>query len=367
MFAFLVVISTIAVQILSAITSASALGSDSQHSLAQKASECTLLPRPLKDTKYDSNAGISADYREMAFMYINELFHGELKVGEVNHEHVIAHPNHHLHGPSWGPTPTSAVPLMYGEKGYYVVRLVGGEEWVKYHTNSRDFNKSFYLDYSRPNVVILKRSNAYPEFAKNLLYVPPLLYPCHVHSDQDQRPIDVASTFYIVGNSPRRGKFLEKMGNRIQNFNDVFGWKSTGEWYRKLKIMVNVHQSEYLLTFEELRVLPALLNGVVVISEDVPMREEIPYHQHIIWGSLDEIPALIEKTLANYDHYYRTLVGPDSDFMHNILKLAHKTKQNAEKVAEGLRKRSGLPAKPRKHDEHHHHGPEEDLRTLRAT
>jgi hypothetical protein len=39
-----------------------------------------------------------------------------------------------------------------------------------------------------------------------------------------------------------------------------------------------MHQKEQYNTFEEFRVLPALLRGAVIVAEDVPLREVV----HII-------------------------------------------------------------------------------------
>ena len=74
-----------------------------------------------------------------------------------------------------------------------------------------------------------------------------------------------------------------------------------------LRILVNVHQTDHHHTFEELRVLPALCNGVLIISEEVPLKEEIPYSESIIWSSYDRLPETIEKVKENYDYYYKKI------------------------------------------------------------
>ena len=71
--------------------------------------------------------------------------------------------------------------------------------------------------------------------------------------------------------------------------------------------MVNVHQTDHHHTFEELRVLPALLNCVIIISEDVPLKESIPYGEYIIWCTYDEIPAKTLEVINNYTYYFDKL------------------------------------------------------------
>ena len=68
--------------------------------------------------------------------------------------------------------------------------------------------------------------------------------------------------------------------------------------------MVNVHQTDHHHTFEELRVLPALLNGVIVISEDVPLKEKIPYSEYIIWVEYDKLSETTLDVYNNYLEYY---------------------------------------------------------------
>ena len=53
--------------------------------------------------------------------------------------------------------------------------------------------------------------------------------------------------------------------------------------------------------------LPALRCGVIVISESVPLMQECRYSDFIIWGKLEELPALTQAVLANYDSYYQKI------------------------------------------------------------
>ena len=59
-----------------------------------------------------------------------------------------------------------------------------------------------------------------------------------------------------------------------------------------------------LSTFEELRVLPALLNGVIIISENVPLKEKIPYSEYIIWVEYEKLAETTLEVYNNYLEYY---------------------------------------------------------------
>jgi len=120
---------------------------------------------------------------------------------------------------------------------------------------------------------------------------------------------DIITLFDAKGNQ-RRVNILNKLKELEVNnktITDCFSNKCLLNTYNKAKILINVHQTEHHHTFEELRVLPALLNGVIIISEDVPLKEKIPYSDFIIWCDYDKI---CEKTLEvseNYEKYYNEI------------------------------------------------------------
>jgi hypothetical protein len=77
--------------------------------------------------------------------------------------------------------------------------------------------------------------------------------------------------------------------------------------------LVNIHQTDTHHTLEELRVLPALLTGIIVISEEVPYKESIPYSKHIIWSKYDDIPKKISSVLSKYKYYQKKYLTGISD------------------------------------------------------
>jgi hypothetical protein len=77
--------------------------------------------------------------------------------------------------------------------------------------------------------------------------------------------------------------------------------------YDKTKILINVHQTDHHHTFEELRVLPALSRGVLVVSEDVPLKDHIPYNEFIIWSTYEDLVDKVIEVEKNYDFFYKKI------------------------------------------------------------
>jgi hypothetical protein len=99
--------------------------------------------------------------------------------------------------------------------------------------------------------------------------------------------------------------------------------------YRDTRILVNVHQTDHHHTFEELRVLPALLCGVVVVSETVPLREEIPYHDFIVWCDYDQIIDTVRAVRDDYESYRRKMFG-DGRFKAIISAMRKRNHDNVQ-------------------------------------
>jgi hypothetical protein len=111
---------------------------------------------------------------------------------------------------------------------------------------------------------------------------------------------------------PRRKVLFDQLKQNFPgycNIPRVFGNDLYDSFYKKAKILINIHQTDYHHTFEELRVLPALLNGLIVVAEDSPLKETIPYHEFIIWTRYEDIIEVTKKVLQDYDFYYNKIHG----------------------------------------------------------
>ena len=188
------------------------------------------------------------------------------------------------------------------------------------------------IDYSIPNMYNIYASNSYNNFYRKILYISPVLFDYDSQNyEYKQRQINVLTTF-INTNEPRRRTLLDniKMVNvDHKNINNCFSTNDLKKLYIDTKILINIHQTEHHNTFEELRVLPALLSGVIVISESSPLNNLIPYNDFIIWSSYDNIIETVKNVIKNYDDYYNKIFKST-----NLLSLLHKN--NISKIKSKL-------------------------------
>lgn len=197
--------------------------------------------------------------------------------------------------------------IIYGnakhENGNYLVRI----------DNFNHLNKSDYLiEYSLSNYENVLQSNKFDNFVKKLIPIHPILYNINFDNSFKENII----TIFTLNNHRRFKVFddLSKMHINYKNFDNIFDKNIILDLYKRSKILVNVHQTDHHHTFEELRVLPALLNGVIIISEKSAFTEYIPYNEYIIWCEYDEIQKKVEEVNNNYKFYY------DKIFVNSNLK-----------------------------------------------
>ena len=160
------------------------------------------------------------------------------------------------------------------------------------------------LEYSLPNLVNIGTSinKDFSNYLKKARYIAPVIYEDVNFEDTGKKE---TITMFSSNPSPRRASFSSRAN--VVNIKDAFSKEELRVVYYNSRILVNVHQTDHHHTFEELRVLPALCNGVLIISEEVPLKEEIPYSESIIWSSYDRLPETIEKVKENYDYYYKKI------------------------------------------------------------
>ncbi len=182
------------------------------------------------------------------------------------------------------------------ENGYYLVRIINFDRY-----NSMDI----VMDYSLSNIFNIRDSGKFNDFAPKVVYVPPTLYG--MNFDNAHRK-DVLALFG-GDNSPRRAFILENLRIPYNKVTDCFSHDGLLELYRKSRIMVNVHQTDHHHTFEELRVLPAIMNGVLIVSEDSALMEKVPYHEYVIWSTYDDLIKTTQRVSENYGYYYNKVFG----------------------------------------------------------
>lgn len=154
--------------------------------------------------------------------------------------------------------------IKYGENKNYLVRL---ENFLQ--LNLCDI----IIDYSNPNIFNVKESGLFNNFSNKHIYVSPIVYE-NTYIDTNNRNIESLTTFLNI-NEPRRKKLLENISKynlSHSNINNCFDKITIQELYQNTKVLINIHQTNYHDTFEELRCLPALQNGVIVISEKISIK-----------------------------------------------------------------------------------------------
>lgn len=197
-----------------------------------------------------------------------------------------------------------------------------GERYLVRIENYEELNNAdIIIDYSIPNIYNIYASNKYNHFYTKMLYISPVLFDYDLQNYKKNREINVLTTF-INTNEPRRRTLLDniKLANLDhKNINNCFGKDELKKLYLNTKILINIHQTEHHHTFEELRVLPALLSGVIVISEMSPLNNLIPYNDLIIWSSYDSIIDTVNKVVNNYEDYHNKIFKST-----NLLSVLHK-------------------------------------------
>lgn len=165
------------------------------------------------------------------------------------------------------------------------------------------------FDYSRINLYNIRCAKSFDLYLKKTFCISPTLYPLNI----DALGRDGVITLFGNPEDSRRKLFLESLKNRhIDSINVRGVYFDIDSIYRQAKIVINIRQTEYHDTLEELRILPALRSGAIVISESTPYAEKTWYSKFIIWGSLEQIPDLIIHTQRNYNQIHLQIFGDTS-------------------------------------------------------
>lgn len=171
------------------------------------------------------------------------------------------------------------------------------------------------IEYSLPNIDNLKTNSRFTDYLERAIYIAPVM-GANFYSDRwtDSNRI---GTITIGNVSERRELFAAQ--TKIPNVQGVLSIEDLKRLYERTQIMVNVHQTDHHHTFEELRVLPALANGVIVISEEVPLINSIPYAESIIWSTFEDLPNTIKEVQDNYKFYRDKIFDSELEYKINDL------------------------------------------------
>jgi hypothetical protein len=237
---------------------------------------------------------------------------------DIQFEHTLVKPG----GRDSAGAVAGTIPIMDGP-GNYLVRIQNYN-----YLNTLDL----VIDYSLPNLINVKTCGAFDDYSAKTIHVSPLIH--EVDFGSAERSGNIVALFGDV-HQPRRKSFLEKAmesGLPLKNVKGVFRQDELRRLYKNTKILVNVHQTGEHHTLEELRILPALLSGVIVVSEDVPLKEHIPYARFIVWSNYENMIDTVRRVHDNYDRHYRRIFGDPE--LAGV--LAQMKRDNIEHVAAAL-------------------------------
>jgi hypothetical protein len=195
------------------------------------------------------------------------------------------------------------------DKSNYLVRI-DNENMI--------LNADVVIDYSMANLINIRKSGYYESTLEKIFYIAPIIYEFNEEFN-NIRNISCATLIGDLKNGRRR--FIFDQVNKLTNINNYSGYYLfVNCLYYNIKVLLNIHQTADHHTFEELRVLPALISGCLVVSEDSPLKEYIRYSKYIIWAKKDEIPEVVRKIVGNYDSEKQRILG-SPHFKRRILRI----------------------------------------------
>lgn len=199
------------------------------------------------------------------------------------------------------------------------------------------YNSDIIIEYSIQNIQNIKLSKITNDIVRKMVLIHPCLYKEHeLCKKSQQRNIQCLTTF-IDYEKPRRKNLLHNLKlHDIANINinNCFNKDELQKLYLTTKIMINIHQTDFHHTLEELRVLPALQCGVIVICEKTKINDhddmKVIYDDYIIWETYDNIVTKTKDILDNYDYYFKKIFMKPKHV--DLYKLHDSNYSNLEKV-----------------------------------
>ena len=172
------------------------------------------------------------------------------------------------------------------------------------------------IEYSLPNIKNISTNVLFHEFIKKILYISPTIYDINIGILNNKKLI--SALWSKTSPNQRRSNIISRLIDNGINANVIdncFTKQQLLKFYNFSRILINIHQTDEHHTFEEIRILPAIMNGVLIISEDSPLKEEIPYNKFIIWCKYEEIPEKVAEVQKNYEFYCNKIFN-DPEFFY---------------------------------------------------
>jgi hypothetical protein len=223
----------------------------------------------------------------------------------IQHEHTLLDINHPQDG-AWASN-------LVDDSGMpsHLVRLLGP---------TSGFEKAHgIIDYSSLNIAHVSNSEKGKFYGKKAHYIAPLLGNPQNRNRQKGPPR--VTTMFGSPDLGRRKDFIDQL-NQVGVFpSNIKNFENYEVAFSNSEVLVNVRQFGHLQTPEELRLLPALLQQVLIFSEDAPLHELVKYSDFLVLGSFAELPARLEEGLKFFDHYWESVFGAKSHFDEMVWEL----------------------------------------------
>lgn len=199
------------------------------------------------------------------------------------------------------------------------------------------------VEYSMPNIQHVTASAYHSQqFLQRILYIPPIAFvytprgntTCNNNGIRDIQFLSLFSA-HTYAEGTRRKAVMDTLNTMVVNMttvNDKFTMDEVQELFSRSAIVLNIHQSEGSRTIEEFRILPALLMGAVVVSEDGPLLEHIPYRDYVIFSTEADFAATVVNVSSHYEHYYDKIHGPGSGLREVVQEMVVKAQLDTERV-----------------------------------
>lgn len=212
---------------------------------------------------------------------------------------------------------------MYNDYNTYTKILNTADDYYKIVIQNPELIKKsdIIINYSAVNHMNFKISMDFKDVFKKMTLVHPLIYP-YYNGSRDNRNIHCLTTFLFPDRTQKRIDFLNTLRVNGINHVNVNTCETTGDFirlYMNTQILINIHQTYDFHTVEELRILPALMCGVIVICEEGPLKEYIPYQNYIVWTTQENMIRTIRHVEANYEDFYNKFFSESR--LSNLLEI----------------------------------------------
>lgn len=216
----------------------------------------------------------------------------------VQHEHAILDASHPQDD-------AVASPLRFGTPpSAYLVRTFGPPEGFE--------SAAKIIEYSEANISHVMNSTRAHFYRGKCVRIAPLL-GVESRNTRPRNEPQVCTMFGSPG-SGRRAALIDALDTRGVATRNILEFKDFRTAFYDCAILVNYRQFCHFQTLEELRVIPALLQRVVVVTEPFPYAEQTQLSPFLITAPTDRFSDVVKEVRDNYLEIWNSIFeGPDFD------------------------------------------------------